>query len=49
MEVRFRLPAFEPAEDGDDILNGVWTEPRIIHVYSAEHSQSEEQSWFDGR
>lgn len=28
MEVRFRLPALEPAEDGDDILCGMRVELR---------------------
>ena len=42
MEVRFRLPALEPAEDGDDIVCDVLIELRSLHVSSGELYQSEE-------
>ena len=41
MEVRFRLPALEPAEEGDDILYGVRVELRRLYVSSRDVYQCE--------
>jgi hypothetical protein len=42
VEVRFRLPALEPADDGEDIIYGGRIEFRELGVYMGELSQSKE-------